>query len=425
MALAAECILIQHQELLIMSLALRFLGLLFASVLLPVAALDYFLKTDFAGASHNVVVLLIMACAIASFVSILRFDKFPGSSSVVLILPVIAAWYVVPALITLLPSYANYAIYFFVCFVLCFVYVYIDYNYHEKNRRPVLAYLPMARASDLSDIKTADWVVMTDPKLPERAVEGVVVDLHAPTLSAEWQKFLAQCALEHMPVYNVRQIRESLTGRVRIQHMYENDLGSLLPSAPYMFIKRLWETSLVLFSMPAVLPVMALTAVAIKMESPGPILFLQKRVGQSGKEFTIYKFRSMCRDSEKDGAQFAQVGDMRVTKVGKFIRKTRIDELPQFFNIIKGDMSLIGPRPEQKVFVDRFEGVIPFYSYRHVVKPGISGWAQVVHGYAADADETQVKVEYDFYYIKHFSFWLDILIVFKTIRTMITGFGAR
>lgn len=154
-------------------------------------------------------------------------------------------------------------------------------------------------------------------------------------------------------------------------------------------------------------------------------MFLQRRVGQFGKEFTIYKFRSMCKDSEKNGAKFASAGDMRVTRIGKFIRKTRIDELPQFFNVLKGDMALIGPRPEQKAFVDKFEDVIPFYSYRHVVKPGITGWAQVVHGYAADVGETQVKIEHDFYYIKNFSFGLDVLIVMKTIYTMVTGFGAR
>ena len=116
---------------------------------------------------------------------------------------------------------------------------------------------------------------------------------------------------------------------------------------------------------------------------------------------------------------------MRVTRVGKFIRKTRIDELPQFINVLKGDMSLIGPRPEQRAFVDQFEIDIPFYTYRHVVRPGITGWAQVTQGYAASEDETRIKLEHDFYYIKNFSLWLDILIVFKTIRTMLTGFGAR
>src|SRR5690554_7341673 len=133
----------------------------------------------------------------------------------------------------------------------------------------------------------------------------------------------------------------------------------------------------------------------------------------------------MRRDSEKDGARFASTGDARITRVGRYIRKTRLDEIPQFINVLKGDMSLIGPRPEQRAFANTFEKVIPFYTYRHVVKPGITGWAQVVHGYAADADDTRVKIEHDFYYIKHFSLWLDILIVVKTIKTILTGFGAR
>ena len=133
----------------------------------------------------------------------------------------------------------------------------------------------------------------------------------------------------------------------------------------------------------------------------------------------------MIINSEKDGAKLAQVGDTRITRVGRFIRKTRLDELPQFWNILKGDMSLIGPRPEQKVFVEQFNKRIPFYNYRHIVKPGLSGWAQVTQGYAGNEDETQIKLEHDFYYIKHFSFSLDILIIFKTIKTILTGFGAR
>ncbi|MCT7655675.1 sugar transferase [Oceanimonas sp. NS1] len=146
-----------------------------------------------------------------------------------------------------------------------------------------------------------------------------------------------------------------------------------------------------------------------------------------GKVTETLKFTSSaaCKDSEAGGAQLAQSNDMRVTRVGKFIRKTRLDEFPQFFNVLKGDMSLIGPRPEQRAFVEQFDQEIPFYIYRHVVKPGITGWAQVVHGYASDADDTRIKLQHDFYYIKNFSFWLDILIVYKTIRTICTGFGAK
>ena len=168
-----------------------------------------------------------------------------------------------------------------------------------------------------------------------------------------------------------------------------------------------------------------LTAIAIRLESPGKVIFVQERVGQGGRLFKIYKFRSMRFDAEKHGAQLAQQNDARITRVGKFIRKTRIDELPQFINVLKGDMSLIGPRPEQLGFVKEFEKTIPFYNYRHIVKPGISGWAQVTQGYASNEDETALKVQYDFYYIKHISFALDVLIVLKTIQTMLTGFGAR
>src|SRR5690606_6806086 len=129
--------------------------------------------------------------------------------------------------------------------------------------------------------------------------------------------------------------------------------------------------------------------------------------------------------SEDEGAQFASRNDARVTRVGQVIRKLRIDEIPQFINVLKGEMSLIGPRPEQRVFVEHFDREIPFYSYRHVVRPGITGWAQVTQGYAADADDTRLKIEHDFYYIKHCSLALDLLIVLRTIQTVLTGFGAR
>ena len=185
------------------------------------------------------------------------------------------------------------------------------------------------------------------------------------------------------------------------------------------------DIALIIISLPLTLPLMCLTALAVVLESRGGALFTQNRIGQGGREFTIYKFRSMAKNSEAHGAQLAQIGDARVTRVGKFIRKTRLDELPQFWNILRGDMSLIGPRPEQRVFVEQFNQRIPFYNYRHIVKPGLSGWAQVTQGYAGNEDETQIKLEHDFYYIKHFSLSLDILIIFKTIKTILTGFGAR
>src|SRR5699024_12713560 len=144
-----------------------------------------------------------------------------------------------------------------------------------------------------------------------------------------------------------------------------------------------------------------------------------------GDPFTLYKFRSMTTDAEKDGAQFAGDADQSVTRLGKFIRKFRIDEIPQFWNVLKGDMSLIGPRPEQKSFVDFFDDEIPFYSYRHKVRPGITGWAQIKDGYAADVESAERMLEFDLYYITNFSISLTLLIFYVILKTILTGFGSR
>lgn len=202
-------------------------------------------------------------------------------------------------------------------------------------------------------------------------------------------------------------------------------LAGALRANKYLRYKRWIDIILILVSLPLTLLVMLITAIVIRLESKGPVIFIQKRVGLNGEEFDIYKFRSMCTDSEKEGAKFAGENDDRVTNVGKFIRKMRIDELPQLLNVLKGDMSLIGPRPEQKVFVDKFSQKIPLYDLRHLVRPGISGYAQVTQGYTASTDETREKLDHDLYYIRNLSFSLDLLIFFKTLHTMLTGFGAR
>ncbi|KMK51138.1 hypothetical protein RO21_08000 [[Actinobacillus] muris] len=373
--------------------------------------------------SNTIIVTSLTFIFIALTLRILM--KYPGNKSSSFIISSVIVWYFIALTILTIfrLDYSNLllGISFFLTSLFCFIGYFLSRNWII----PKIAYIPLGKAKNIHTIKNVEWIQLIEPNLGIRRINAIAVDLHSPELTAVWQSFLAKCTLNGIPVYNVRQLEESLTGRVKIRHMYENDLGSLLPSPIYSLVKRLMDIVLIIATFPITLPIMAITAVAIRLESEGGALFIQKRVGQGGKEFTIYKFRSMCHDSEKNGAQFASANDMRVTHIGKFIRKTRIDELPQFFNVLKGDMSLIGPRPEQKNFVDKFEEKIPFYNYRHIVKPGISGWAQVVQGYAADVDDTQVKVEHDFYYIKHFSLWLDILIIFKTLKTMFTGFGAR
>lgn len=354
-----------------------------------------------------------------------RLAKYPGRRMLGFVLPILLG--VVMLLGTVLLVFRlPYSLYYLAfASVFGFVFFLCSYIIEQKISRPFMAYIPFGRCQNFETMIDIDWLKLTTPTLNNQKIDGIVADLASPDLDRSWQHFLTEQTLKGVPVYNHRQIYESLTGRSPIYHLYENDLGSLLPSQSYLYFKQLLDVLLVLLVTPIVLPICLLTAIAIRLESSGNVIFVQERVGQGGRLFKIYKFRSMTTDAEKQGAKLAQQNDARVTKVGKFIRKTRIDELPQFINVLKGDMSLIGPRPEQFSFVQQFEQKIPFYSYRHIVKPGISGWAQVTQGYAGNEDETALKIQYDFFYIKNISFMLDILIILKTIHTMLTGFGAR
>ncbi|MCV2401632.1 sugar transferase [Marinomonas sp. C2222] len=179
-------------------------------------------------------------------------------------------------------------------------------------------------------------------------------------------------------------------------------------------LKRLLDISASVIIALLTSPVMLYAVLKIRRESPGPVIFSQKRVGLSGQEHTIYKFRSMHLDAEKNGAQFAKADDPRAYAFGAFMRKTRIDELPQLWNVIIGDLHFVGPRPERKVFTDQLEEEIPYYNERHLVSPGITGWAQVLYPYGANTEDSRQKLMYDLYYIKHWSIWLEIETIIRT-----------
>jgi exopolysaccharide biosynthesis polyprenyl glycosylphosphotransferase len=198
--------------------------------------------------------------------------------------------------------------------------------------------------------------------------------------------------------------------------------GTITTSSIYPVFKRGFEIVFSIALLIFTLPVLVLTAIAIKLESPGPVFYKQERVGLNGKTFNIIKLRSMRIDAEKNGPQWAAKNDPRVTRVGKFIRKTRIDELPQLINILRGDMSLIGPRPERPVFTEQFEKEIPGFKKRLTVKPGLTGWAQVNGGYEATPAE---KFEMDMYYIQNQSLKLDLQILLRTVWVVFSGNGAR
>ncbi len=198
---------------------------------------------------------------------------------------------------------------------------------------------------------------------------------------------------------------------------------SILSKRSSRAVKRVIDIIFVILLAKIAIPVGLITALLIKLESPGPVFFRQKRTGQYNKEFEVIKFRSMRNDAEKNGAQWASKNDARVTRVGKFIRKTRIDELPQLINIVKGEMSLVGPRPEREVFIETLEKEIPYYRFRHAVKPGVTGLAQVKYAYGASVEDAVWKHKYDIYYIKHQSAWLDLKVILLTVKTVIFGMG--
>jgi sugar transferase (PEP-CTERM system associated) len=198
---------------------------------------------------------------------------------------------------------------------------------------------------------------------------------------------------------------------------------SLLGNPVRLRIKRLMDVMISVSMLILTAPIMLLTAICIRLESAGPVIYKQTRTGRDGKDFIIYKFRSMRVDAESHGAQWATEKDSRITKVGNFIRKARIDELPQLVNVLGGSMSFIGPRPERPEFNSGLEKQLSFYSLRHLIQPGLTGWAQVLYPYGASVEDAREKLQYDLFYIKNHTLWMDISIVFKTVQVVLFGKG--
>jgi len=221
---------------------------------------------------------------------------------------------------------------------------------------------------------------------------------------------------------------EAITGKILVENVNPAWLifskGFKISRLCYLF-KRTKDILLAVFGLTISLPITIITAILIKIESPGPVFYTQERVGERGDIFKVIKFRSMRQDAEKDGAVWAMKNDTRVTRVGEFIRKVRIDEIPQMWNVLKGEMSFVGPRPERPIFVEQLTATIPYYSLRHSVKPGITGWAQVCYPYGASEEDALRKLEYDLYYIKNQSIFIDMLVIFRTIKTVLFQKGSR
>ncbi len=351
---------------------------------------------------------------------------FPGVRSHSYILPTFAASFMVTLIVFFFFRLDYSRFQFGSSFALTLLWYYGISLMARRVRPEKLAVVP---GGDVDSVRSLDRVAFThlhQPDLGHGEWGGVVADLRAD-LGEGWERFIADCAIAGIPVFHVKQVRESLTGRVEIEHLSENNFGSLIPNLAYVKIKQGIDWLAAVFALPFLLPMFAVVALLIKRDSPGPVFFKQERMGYQGRQFTVYKFRTMIgRDEqvERDDA-ITKSDDARITELGRFLRRTRIDELPQIINILRGEMSWIGPRPEALVLSKWYENELAFYRYRHIVRPGITGWAQVNQGHVAAVDEVLEKLHYDFYYIKYFSPWLDVLIVLRTVYTVLSGFGAR
>lgn len=277
------------------------------------------------------------------------------------------------------------------------------------------------------DAPVVDNLVNIKKLFPIESVERIIV---APDerRGATPVRVLLECKMRGVAIEQGVTFYEHITGKILVERVDPSWIifseGFVLNRWKYV-MKRLLDVFAAVILLVLSLPVMLVSAIIIKLESPGPIFYLQERVGQDGSIFKVIKFRSMGKDAEKNGAVWAKENDDRVTRFGSFIRKVRIDELPQLWNVLKGEMSLVGPRPERKVFVDELVKDIPYYNIRHGVKPGLTGWAQVRYPYGASKEDALRKLEYDLYYIKNISVFLDMIVIFHTVKIVLFGKGGR
>jgi sugar transferase (PEP-CTERM system associated) len=239
---------------------------------------------------------------------------------------------------------------------------------------------------------------------------------------------LLQLKFEGIIVEDAETLYESICGRIMLENLSPSWLilsDGFRKHGWVLFCKRLTDILVSLAALLILWPVFLATALAILLETGRPILFRQERTGMKGRSFEILKFRSMRQDAEANGPVWAATADNRITKVGRFLRKYRLDEFPQLLNVLRGEMSLVGPRPERPVFCQMLADQIPFYNLRHSVRPGVTGWAQIKYQYSASVEETKSKLEYDIFYVKHLSLVLDLAIIFETAKVMIHGHGAK
>jgi exopolysaccharide biosynthesis polyprenyl glycosylphosphotransferase len=285
-------------------------------------------------------------------------------------------------------------------------------------------------AEDIRNAQHADVIAVFEageepPDEPLGDGVSVVVDLRS-VLSESMAQFVSSASIAGYRVRSLTDAYEEHTGRLPMVHLAEGwELTQPVARSSYAPAKHAIDFVLTVISAPLWLVLGAAVWVTVKLDSPGPALYHQARTGRNDKPFTLHKFRTMVLNAEEDGPRFAAPDDPRITRTGRFLRKSRLDEIPQLWNVLRGDLSIVGPRPERPVFVEEYEETIPFYGSRHLIRPGVTGWAQVNYGYADDEAEAVEKLTYDLYYVKNSSVWLDLNILGMSVWTVLTGSGAR
>ena len=354
----------------------------------------------------------IFFCVIVGYWMSVRLHAFPGVSSGAYTVLCFSAAYGALAcifflfrmnysIIVLLTSYATATLWF--------LYVKLRVDGVARLR---MALVDTGDTKRLLRIPNIEWIAISNPKEFAADMGCVVADLRT-NFDDEWLKFLSETALQGTPVYHVKHIEEELSGQMEMEHLSENNFGSLLPNMVYLQIKLVLDVLLALVLIIPVFVVLLILAPVCLFVQGRPFFFVQERMGYRGRPFNVYKIRTMI------------AGSQQLTRLGGLLRRTRIDELPQIINILKGEMSWIGPRPETMRLSNWYESELAFYRYRHIVRPGLSGWAQVRQGHVVELDDATTKLKLDFFYIKNISPWLDFLIAFRTLKILATGFGSR
>jgi lipopolysaccharide/colanic/teichoic acid biosynthesis glycosyltransferase len=397
-------------------------GVLIPALLVQAYTGDHLLKP---GPAFNSMIVA-MGSAVFGLLILRRLSFYPTTSMVKFILPATAILYGIGVLAMLALRLTHSNLLLALSFVLTLASFYALATLKLRRFQATYYVVPGGRSGLVDELEDLVRVRMTEPRLPVLSNAAFIADLHHDHCP-EWQRMLAEAAISGCPVYHYKQVWEAETGKVQIEHLSENSFGALIPVLGYRKVKRAIDVAASIALLPILLIPGLVVALAIKFDSPGPVFFRQWRMGFRGEAFRVCKFRTMIDagpDEDIDSCRTMH-NDKRITRLGRFLRRTRIDEVPQIWNVLCGEMSWIGPRPEELRLSQLYEREIPFYRYRHIVRPGITGWAQVNQGHVTELSDIDHKLQFDFYYIKNISYWIDLLIFFRTLRVMLDGFGAK